>query len=201
MADPAGLGDDLDLFDHARRVLARRLLAALADPGLRAGLIGPIAGRMAAAAPPQLHLDLPDGATAAVAAEEDGPAPEPDAASAPVAVLPLSEAAAPELLAARRRMLHRRGWRLALTGLSAGNLVLLAAPEALPTDLLRLRWSAELAEPALASALDRMDPARLVLTGCHRPAALAWGRARGIARFEGAEAEALLRRAPWAEAR
>jgi hypothetical protein len=101
-----------------------------------------------------------------------------------VAVLPVAAAARPKALAAQRGALARHGWALALGGISAALLRLIDA-EALPVDLLRLRWSAD-----LPSVLP--DPARLVLTGCDTAEALAWARARGITRLEGRAAEALL---------
>jgi hypothetical protein len=103
-----------------------------------------------------------------------------------VAVVPVAAAARPDALTRQRASLARHGWALALGGLSAG-LLRLIDPAALDADLLRLRWSS-----ALPASLPPLDPARLVLTGCEGQEALSWGRAQGIARFEGkAAAEAL----------
>jgi hypothetical protein len=49
-----------------------------------------------------------------------------------------------------------------------------------------------MAERAAASALRRVDPARLVLTRCDGAAALEWGVSIGITRFAGSWIEALL---------
>jgi hypothetical protein len=93
-------------------------------------------------------------------------------------------------LAARRAALRRAGWGIAVRGLDAAALALLA-PEALPADLLLVDWSAGLSARAVTGALRRTDPARLVLAGCDGPDALEWGLAMGIARYAGPWIEAL----------
>lgn len=172
--------EDRDLARHARDRLRARLLACLADPAQRAGLLG-------AAPPVPLLVDLPAALLPdAPPAEEDDP-PSP---AALIAVLSAPEALA-EGLAARRPGLARAGWGLAVRGLDAATLGLLA-PEALPADLLLLRWSPAFPGRATAAALRRTDPARLVLTGCDGPEALEWGLGMGIARYAGPWIAALM---------
>jgi len=164
---------DPDLARHARERLNARLLAALADPAARDALLG-------GAPPAPLLLDLP------LALLPDAPAmaaEEPAAAPALFAAIPLAEAMA-EGLAGRAAALRRAGWGLAVRGLDAAALALLA-PEALPGEALLLRWSPALVARGVMAALRRLDPARLVLTGCDGEAALAWGLGLGIARFAG----------------
>lgn len=170
---PAALDDDL--ARHARDRLRGHLLATLAEPASRDGLLG-------AMPPVPLLIDLP------LALMPDPPAPvtdETDAAPPPalIAALTVGEAMA-EGLAEQRVALRQAGWGLAVRGLNAARLALLA-PEALPADLLLLRWSPALADRPAAGALRRVDPARLVLTGCDGAAALEWGLALGISRFGG----------------
>lgn len=168
-------GEDADLGRHARDRLRARLLAALADPAQRDGLLGTMP-------PVPLLLDLPPALLPdpAGATEEAGQAP------ALIAALAAHEAMA-EGLAERRAALRRAGWGLAVRGLTAARLALMV-PEALPTDLLLLRWS-----PALSDRpLRRVDPARLVLTGCDGAAALEWGLGLGVARFAGPWIDALM---------
>ncbi len=178
------LGDaaqDGDLARHARDRLRGRLLRSLAEPARRDGLLG-------AMPPVPLLIDLPFAMLPDLPAPatEEEPAPTP----ALVAALSPGEAMA-DGLAARRAALRQAGWGLAVRGLTASRLALLA-PETVPADLLLLRWSPELGDRAAASALRRVDPARLVLTGCDGASALEWGLAAGIARFAGPWIDAVM---------
>lgn len=171
---------DADLARHARDRLRGQLLTALADPAQRDALLG------AMPAVPLL-IDLPPALlpeTAAATAHDPGHAP------ALIATLSPAEAMA-DGLAQRRIALRRLGWGLAVRGLDAATLALLT-PDALPADLLLLRWSPDLAGRAAAAALRHTDPARLVLTGCDGAAALEWGMAVGVARFAGPWIDALM---------
>lgn len=170
---------DEDLARHARERLRARLLAELPDATRREELLG-------LAPPVPLLIDLP---ASLLPAPPDGEAAEAEAPPALLAVLPRREALR-EDLPARRPALRRAGWGIALRGLDAAALALLA-PEALPADLLLLDWSAELAGRAATGALRRADPARLALMGCDGPAALEWGLALGITRYAGPWIEAL----------
>lgn len=172
---------DGDLARHARDRLRGRLLAALAEPGRRDALLGAIPmAPLLIDLPPAL---LPDRRV--TTAEEDVPH-----APALIAALTPAEAMA-EGLAIRRAALRRVGWGLAVRGLDATTLALLT-PDALPADLLLLRWSPAMAGRAVAASLRRIDPARLVLTGCDGGTALEWGVAIGIARFAGPWIDTLL---------
>jgi hypothetical protein len=171
---------DADLLRHAEARLAARTLRAVAEPAARDALLG---------GPPAvpLLLDLP-----AALLPEPAPAAAEDAPPAPVlyAALTLAEALA-EGLPARAAALRGAGWGLAVRGLDAAALALLA-PAALPADLLLLRWSPALAERAATAALRRLDPARLVLTRCDGEAALEWGLSLGLSRFAGPWIAALM---------
>lgn len=165
---------DPELARHARDRLRGRVLAALADPARRDALLGAIpAVPLLIDLPPALLPDMP----APMPEEEPGIPP------ALIATLTPAEAMA-EGLAGRRAALRRAGWGLAVRGLDAATLALLA-PDALPADVLLLRWSPAMTGRAAAAALRRVDPARLVLAGCDGAAALEWGVALGIARFAG----------------
>ncbi|WP_137127160.1 hypothetical protein [Roseomonas sp. HF4] len=172
---------DPDLARHARDRLRARLLGLLADPAHRGGLLG-------AAPPVPLLLDLPASLL------PDPPTPPVDDAATPEPAIFAALTAAEALddrLAARRVALRHAGWGLAVRGLDAAALALLA-PEALPADLLLLRWSPALAGRSATAALRRTDPARLVLTGCDGQDALEWGLAAGIARYAGPWIAALM---------
>jgi hypothetical protein len=135
---------------------------------------------------------IPKGAAAADAALE---AP-PWIAVAPLAAMAAAAASTSErggLTALREAARGAAGCGLALNGLTAEALGLLA-PEALASaNWLVLHWSPRLADGrAAAAALRRIDPARLVLDGCDGVEALEWGLGLGIARFGGPQVEAVL---------
>lgn len=170
---------DPDLVRHALDRLRGALFARLAEPGPREALLG-------AAPPVPLLIDLPLAhlpQPPTEAGEREGEAAEVSAPPALFAALSAAESVV-EGLAARRDALRRAGWGIAVRGLDAARLALLA-PEALPADLLLLGWSEALAGRASAAALRRADPGRLVLAGCDGPAALEWGLGLGIARYAG----------------
>jgi hypothetical protein len=129
------LGADPDLLDHAAQRIARRLLAALADPAMLRGLLG-------RHRPQRLHLPLP-----AAAGHAAGAAPL-------VATLPVAAVAEPDF-AARAGAFALAGIGLELDGVAAA--LPLLDPAFLPdTALLRLSR-----DPG--PVLGRLDPARLVL--------------------------------------
>ncbi|HET9018261.1 MAG TPA: hypothetical protein VFN46_01680, partial [Acetobacteraceae bacterium] len=110
----------------------------------------------------------------------------------------LEEAAAdPAGFRAARQAAAALGCTIALDGVSHLAL-LLTRPWALQADLLKLEWSPLLAHlPAeeqveLRAALQAAGPARVVLYGAEDEAALRWGGAQGIRRFQGRHVEAML---------
>jgi hypothetical protein len=76
--------------------------------------------------------------------------------------------------------------------------LLLAEPAALRPALLKLDWSPPMAElpagerSALAAALERIGPERVVLHRADSEAALRWGLAQGVRRFQGRHVDAML---------
>ncbi len=157
--------EDADLRRHAEDALVRRLLPRLGAPG-------PLRPQGTLLLP--LPVDL-----------IPGPVPRPGL----VGVLPLAAAADPDALEERRTAMAEQGWGMAIGGLDAAALRLVAA-DAIPADWLLLHWSPALAalDPALAPATLR----RCLLLGCDSPDALAWGQSRGINRFVGPHVEAVL---------
>ncbi|WP_144404413.1 hypothetical protein [Belnapia sp. F-4-1] len=157
------LAADADLMAHAAERLARRLLPGLAT--------------WARDLPGWRLLPLPVGVL-----------PPPAAVAGLFGVLPLAAAADPGL-PAQREALAARGWGLALEGLDAAGLALLA-PAGLPADLLLLRWSPALEERAALAVLRDRPGERLVVTGCDGAAALDWAARLG-AMATGPAAEAV----------
>jgi hypothetical protein len=164
--------EDPDLLRHAQDRLHARLPGLLAEAAGREALLG-------CAPPVPLLLDLPAALLPDLPATES----EPPGSPALIAALSLSEAL-DEGLASRRQALRQAGWGLAVRGLDATALALLA-PEALPVDLLLLRWSPALTGRAATAAMRRTDPAGLVLEESDGREALEWGLALGITRFAG----------------
>lgn len=153
------LGADADLLDHAFQRIAARLRAALAEPEEARALLGPVRAR-------RLHLPLREPRA-------------PGSGHPPgllVATLPVSAAAEPGALEARRAALTAAGIGLELEGLDAALLGLID-PAGLPPVQLRLAWSPGLPEAACA----RLDPARVALAGGATAEARAFAAAFGFA--------------------
>ena len=99
--------------------------------------------------------------------------------------------------AAARRLLAEAGMTLVLDGVSHLAL-LLARPDALRPDLMKLDWSPVLADlpevdrQQIAATLDRIGRDRVVLHHADNEAALRWGMAQGIRRFQGLHVDAML---------
>jgi hypothetical protein len=170
------LAEDADLLGHAAERLALRLVFAVADPVERRALLG------GAEAAVPLFLALPPGAAGEAAARCGGSGLGGGPPGGIVLMLPLAAVADLAGLSAAGPL------AIALEGLDAEALGLIA-PDArvlAVADRLALRWSPRLAEDrAVAAALRRLDPARLLLLGCDGTEALEWGTAQGIERFGG----------------
>jgi hypothetical protein len=96
-----------------------------------------------------------------------------------------------------RGVLADAGLPLVLDGVSYLAL-LLAQPDALCPDLLKLDWSPVLPDlrseerQQVAAALARIGPDRVVLHHADTEAALCWGMAQGLRRFQGRHVDAIL---------
>ncbi|GGC26994.1 hypothetical protein GCM10011504_01450 [Siccirubricoccus deserti] len=157
-AELGTLAADPDLLRHAEDRLATRLLHPLAAWALEF--------------PGLWLLPLPRAVT-----------PLPPARPGLIGVLPLA-AVGDAGFGAARQALAAQGWGLALEGPEAASLSLFDLT-ALPADLLLLRWSSALAEPAALAALRRADPARLVLTAAAGAEALEFAGRLGLAAVSG----------------
>ena len=97
-----------------------------------------------------------------------------------------------------RDFLHDRGYRICLDGTAHPTLPLIDR-EKLGIDLVKLRWSDELADhvdgapsAALRGLVERVSPERLVLCRCDSPSALKIGRDLGISLYQGYHLDRLL---------
>lgn len=143
--------------------------------------------------PLPLHLNL---TVAGVLSEPFGPfAAACRAAGVAVGVeVPLLEACAdPRGFALARDRLRQAGMAAVLDEVSH-HALLLTAPMAWQPDLVKLQWHEAMpgAGPALQRALHALGPACVVLSHAGTEAALAWGLAQGIRRFQGQHVDAVL---------
>ena len=121
------------------------------------------------------------------------------AASVPIGVeVSLIEAVADaELFARVRASLERAGAALVLDDVSHLALAV-CRPQALAPDFLKLEWSPRLPalggaeQRAIAASLAAFGPERVVLFRAETEAAVLWGLARGIHRFQGRYVDAML---------
>lgn len=156
------------LLRRLRRLLDRRLLAALARPDTAPGLGTAF-----------LTLALASLATPEFArfAEALGPAGRP---AVTIGLAAGDILADPAGFAAARDACRSRGFRTALADADADALRLLP-PDRLALDLVCLRWS-----PGLpAAAVAPLPAGRAALLGADTAAAIGWGWENGIALFEG----------------
>ncbi len=99
----------------------------------------------------------------------------------------------PGAFALARDRVRLAGLGLVLDGVSH-HALLLTAPMAFAPDLVKLDWSPVLPEAgrALDEAVAALGPGRVVLRHAETEAALTWGLARGIRRFQGRHVDAML---------
>lgn len=158
------------LLRRLRRLLDRRLLAALARPDTAPGLGAAFLTLSPAS------LAAPEFARFA---EALGPSGRPAVA---IGVAAGDVLADPAGFAAARDACRSRGFRTALAEVDADALRLLP-PDRLGLDLVCLRWSPGL--PAATAAAVPLSAGRVALLGADTAAAIGWGWERGIALFEG----------------
>jgi hypothetical protein len=65
-------------------------------------------------------------------------------------------------------------------------------PAGLGASAIKLAWSPQLARTSLAGSLDGAPRDQIILYRAETEAALAWGLARGIRRFQGRQVDAML---------
>lgn len=92
-----------------------------------------------------------------------------------------------------REVVHERGYRLCIDGLTRHSLPLVDR-ERMGADLVKLLWEDDMdpADKALAAAIQRSNPARVILCRCDNPKAVEFGQALGITLFQGRHIENLI---------
>ena len=183
--DPCLLGQFAPRLDAA-------LLAALAE-ALSKG--GPLDAADPAAPPLHLNLAVPTLLSPAFA-RFAARCREAGRTLGAEVTLPAA-GADPTGFAQARRRLAEAGCALVLDGLTC-HALLLTRPWALGADLVKIVWSPLLPDlppaeqTALAAALQAIGAARLVLHDADDEAAIRWGFAQGIRRFQGRHVEVML---------
>ena len=96
-----------------------------------------------------------------------------------------------------RDLVHQRGYRVCLDGLSQLSLPFIDR-EALGIDLVKLYWSATAAQEAssaeraiLRQKIERSGVDRVILCRCDSDDAIAWGRGLGLSNFQGLRLDAI----------
>ncbi len=182
MGAPVPFTADPFLFRHLAARLDRRVLDAVA-----AGLL---------ASGPALHLNLTVCGLLSPGFAQLAATLPPDAGLGIEVQFLEAVADLPRFTAACRR-LREAGCRLVLDGLDYAVLSL-ACPAALAPDLVKLDWSPRMANlpgrerRLLSQAVAALGPERVVLHRAETEAALTWGRAHGIRRFQGRHVDAML---------
>jgi len=187
-------GADAFLFRHLATRLDARMLATLLQELGRGGPLD-IAGGAAAGLGLHLNLTLPtirsEAFTRLVAAcNESG-------GQLGVEISFVEVCADPEAWRHARELTARHGVTLVLDGLSPLALRL-TRPWLLQPDLVKFEWlprlpTAEGAEQAqILEGIQMLDPDRIVLHRAETEAAVAWGQAQGISRFQGRHVDAML---------
>ena len=177
------------LFRHLASRLDLRVLTSLRDDLSHQG---PLTSFSAGSALP-LHLNLtvrgilsPEFAGFAAICRDLG-------AEVGVEVSLMEACGDPAGFALARDRLRLAGLHLVLDGVSH-HALLLTLPAVLEPDLVKLDWSEHIPEAgqAVTAAIRRIGAARVVLRGAETPAAVSWGVANGLHRFEGGYVDTLL---------
>ena len=188
---PGRIVDDPYLMRHVAVRLDLRLLQSLDAESGSGGPLDPVGSRL----PLHVNLTLPgllstEFASLALACHNAG-------RSLAAEVSLIDAAADPARYAAARDRAGKLGVCLVLDGLSHLALVL-ACPWHLRPDLLKLDWSPRLPDlpppeqAALGDVLREIGPARMILHRADSEAAIRWGLANGIRRFQGRHIDAML---------
>ena len=170
----------------AARLDTRTLAIACAD--LAQG--GPLSGGRRH---PALHLNLTVSAVLSPGFTHFAEAVRTYAGRAGIELLLMEACADPPAFERARSLVRAAGFTLALDGVGHQALRI-THPSRLGADLVKLEWSDGLASagPDADAALQEIGPARVVLVGADSEAAVRWGYARQVRRFQGRHMDAML---------
>jgi hypothetical protein len=178
------------LFSHLGGRLDFRMLAALRQDVPGGGLLSLGLG------PAALHvnLTLPGILSASFVEFADACLPAIEAGFVIGAEIQLVEAFADaKTFVLARERLRLAGLRLILDGVNH-HVLAVSSPGVLDPALVKLNWTPAIpaAGPALLDSIARLGPDRIVLHRTESEAAIAWGLAAGITRFQGRYIDAML---------
>ena len=177
------------LFGHLAGRLDGRMLDVLREDLLANGLLtGGARG-----AGPTLHLNLTLAGILSDRFAQFAATCRTVGAQVGVEVSLVEACADPEAFITARTRLRMAGLALVLDGVSH-HALMLTTPMALEPDLVKLDWSPRLPEAgaAVEQAVLALGSARVVLHRAETEAALSWGLAHGIRRFQGRHVDAML---------
>ncbi len=201
-AGPApSLAADPFLFRDMAARLDRRMLALLPGQLDHGGPLDLAASGVAnadgGATPLAVHLNLTLASIEGAAFQALADAARARGVTLGVEVSLLEACAEPAAFARARRVLTRAGCALALDHVSHLSLTL-TRPWLLGADMIKLDWSPRLPDlpvreaARLAAAIGQAGPHTIVLRRAETEAAVRWGMARGIRRFQGRHVDAML---------
>eukprot|EP01037_Dinobryon_pediforme_P009365 gene9365-9445_t len=199
-SEPTRIGaatQDPFLMRHLAGRLDRRVLQVLLQEIAQGGPLDILRGAAGGAGAPAMNLNLT--IPSVLSPEFARLATTCAAAEVPLGIeISLIEAMLDPLrFASARAVLAEHGLTLVLDDVSH-TVLAISRPGALLPDLIKLEWSprlSDLADPDRAvidGAIADIDPARIVLHRAETEAALRWGVARGIRRFQGRHVDAML---------
>lgn len=173
--------------DLAARLDARTLAIACADLAQD----GPLSGGRRRG--PALHLNLTVSAVLSPGFTRFAEAVRAYGRQAGIELLLMEACADPPAFERAKDLVRAAGFALALDGVGHQALRI-THPGHLGADLVKLEWSDGLASagPGADAAVREIGPARIVLTQADSEAALRWGYARQVRRFQGRHMDAML---------
>ncbi len=181
-----GTGPGDPFRDLAVQLDARTLAVACAD--LARG--GPLSGGRIG---PALHLNLTVSAVLSPGFTRFAETVRACGGRAGIELSLVEACAEPPAFERARELIGSAGFTLALDGVGHQALRI-TRPARLRTDLVKVEWSDGLASagPEMDAALQEIGPSRVVLAHADTEAALRWGYARRVRRFQGRHMDAML---------
>ena len=172
--------------DLAVQLAIRTLAIACADLAQGGTLWGARHG-------PALHLNLTVSAVLSPEFTRFAEAMRAQGGRAGIELLLAEACAEPPAFVRARNLVRAAGFTLALDGVGHQALGI-TRPSRLGADLVKLEWSDGLASagPDADAAVQEIGPARIVLAQADSEAALRWGYARQVRRFQGLHMDAML---------
>jgi len=182
------------VFQHLAGRLDARMLAALTD---EIAAQGPLDARATSETPCTLHVNLTLPATSSPSFRAFAKRCADRGLALGVEISFMEASADPSRFAAFQAEARVRGVSVLLDGVSLLALAIMQ-PTVSAVDFVKLDWPSPAPDPGAAeadridAAINRLDAGRVILQRAETEAALQWGLARGIRRFQGRHVDAML---------